>query len=124
MDTEEVLVKKQKERNLGKPSGKWKGTSISARDGQQWDKAKEMDFTYTNLDKFICLSLGENAHFSNAMYDGDYSMSLEEAQIRKYEFVINQLNIKKDSKVLDLGCGWGGWLKYIKDNIGASVSLL
>ena len=119
MTTEEALVEKQKERNLRNPSGKWKGTSISARDGQQWDKAKEMDFTYTNLDRLIRLSLGENAHFSNAMYDGDYSMSLLEAQIRKYEFVINQLNIKKDSKVLDLGCGWGGWLKYIKDNIGA-----
>ena len=97
----------------------WQGTSKSAAQGEEWDKAKEMDFTYTNLDKFIRLSLGENAHFSNAMYDGDYSLSLEEAQKRKYDFVIKSLNIKKGSRVLDLGCGWGGFLKYIKDEIGA-----
>ncbi|MFC1731132.1 SAM-dependent methyltransferase [candidate division KSB1 bacterium] len=97
----------------------WVGNSRSVKQGQEWDKAKEMDFTYTNLDKFIRLSLGENAHFSNAMYDGDYTISLDEAQKRKYDFVINNLNIKKGSYVLDLGCGWGGWLKYLKDEIGA-----
>lgn len=98
---------------------KWIGSSVSEREGQMWDKKKEMDFTYTNIDKFIRTSLGENAHFSNAMYNGDYSLSLEEAQMRKYEFVIDQLRIKKGTKVLDLGCGWGGWLKYLKDKVGA-----
>ena len=101
-------------------SDKWLGSSVSEREGQTWDKKKEMDFTYSNIDKFIRTSLGENAHFSNAMYNGDYSLSLDEAQKRKYEFVIEQLGIEKGSKVLDLGCGWGGWLKYIKDNVGAS----
>lgn len=96
----------------------WSGTSKSVKEGEKWDKAKEMEFTYTNLDKFIRLSLGETAHFSNAMYDGDYSLSLDEAQRKKYEFVIEQLNIKKDSRVLDLGCGWGGWLKHLKDTRG------
>ena len=100
-------------------SKSWEGTSKSAVEGQEWDKAKEMDFTYTNLDKFIRLSLGENAHFSNAMYDGDYSLSLDEAQHRKYDFVIDQLNIKEGSRVLDLGCGWGGWLKYVQEKTGA-----
>jgi len=100
-------------------SDKWLGSSVAERDGQEWSKKKEMDFTYSNIDKFIRSSLGENAHFSNAMYNGDYSLSLEEAQKRKYEFVIEQLGIKEGSKVLDLGCGWGGWLKYIKDNVGA-----
>lgn len=102
------------------PSSKenWQGTSKSVKEGEKWDKAKEMEFTYTNLDKFIRLSLGETAHFSNAMYDGDYSLSLDEAQKKKYEFVIDQLNIEKGSKVLDLGCGWGGWLKYLKDTRG------
>lgn len=78
-----------------------------------------MDFTYTNIDKFIRTSLGENAHFSNAMYNGDYSLSLEEAQLKKYEFVVKNLDIKAGSRVLDLGCGWGGWLKYLRDKVGA-----
>ncbi len=110
----------QKEQTTEKPTQeKWVGTSKNILEGENWDKAKEMDFTYTNIDKFIRLSLGETAHFSNAMYDGDYSLTLDEAQYRKYEFVISQLGIKKGSKILDLGCGWGGWLKYIKEKVGA-----
>lgn len=101
--------------------GKWRGSSVSAKDGQDWNKNKEMDFTYTNLDKFIRYSLGENAHFSNAFYDGDYSLSLDEAQEKKYRFVTEHLRITKGSKVLDLGCGWGGWLKWLKDNIGCKA---
>ncbi len=100
-------------------AGSWNGSSLSEREGQEWDKKKEMDFTYTNIDKFIRTSLGENAVFSNAMYNGDYSMTLEEAQLKKHEFVKKALGIKKGSKVLDLGCGWGGWLKYLKDVVGA-----
>jgi len=100
-------------------AGSWNGSSLSEREGQEWNKKKEMDFTYTNIDKFIRTSLGENAVFSNAMYNGDYSMTLEEAQLKKHEFVTKALGIKKGSKVLDLGCGWGGWLKYLKDVVGA-----
>jgi len=96
-------------------TGTWEGTS----DRNDWDKSKEMDFTYTNLDKFIRLSLGENAHFSNAMYNGDYSLTLDQAQQKKYEFVTENLFIKAGSRVLDLGCGWGGWLKYLRDTVKA-----
>jgi cyclopropane-fatty-acyl-phospholipid synthase len=113
-----VLKNQLNEKSLTNKS-KWSGSSISEREGQQWDKKKEMDFTYTNIDKFIRTSLGENAHFSNAMYNGDYSLSLEEAQLRKYQFVVSELGIKEGSRVLDLGCGWGGWLKYLRDNVGA-----
>ena len=111
METEDIKTESLK--------GKWIGSSVSEREGQQWDKKKEMDFTYTNIDKFIRLSLGENAHFSNAMYLGDFSMSLEEAQLKKYQFVVENLGIKKGTRVLDLGCGWGGWLKYLRDEVGA-----
>jgi cyclopropane-fatty-acyl-phospholipid synthase len=87
--------------------------------GIEFDKQQEMDFTYSNTDKLIRLSLGENAHVDNALYyNGDYSISVEKAQEQKCAFVCEQLNIKKGSKVLDMGCGWGGFLKYLKD-IGA-----
>ncbi|HAP02014.1 MAG TPA: SAM-dependent methyltransferase, partial [Bacteroidetes bacterium] len=36
------------------------------------------------------------------------SLTLDQAQEKKYRFVADQLRITKDSKVLDLGCGWGG----------------
>ena len=119
METTKELRAQRGEARFNKRKGAWAGTSLSVKEGQEWDKKKEMDFTYTNLDQFIRLSLGENAHFSNALYNGDYTLSLEEAQLRKYRFVAEQLGIRKGSKVLDLGCGWGGWLKFLKDEAGA-----
>ncbi len=122
--TEEVLIPETKAKQkvvVEEADGKWRGNSKSHTEGQQWDKAKEMNFTYTNLDKFVRYSLGENAHFSNAFYDGDYSLTLDQAQEKKYRFVADQLRITKDSRVLDLGCGWGGWLMWLKKNIGCKA---
>ena len=67
MTSHEEHVSQFHDEQIEGASGKWEGSS----DAQEWDITSELDFTYTNLDKFIRLSLGENAHFSNAMYDGD-----------------------------------------------------
>lgn len=112
---ENQLLKEKTEELTKNVSAKWEGTSLRS----DWDKEKEMDFTYTNIDKFIRLSLGDTAHFSNAMYNGDYTLTLDEAQRKKYDFVCESLGIKEGSKVLDLGCGWGGWLKHLKDVVKA-----
>lgn len=73
----------------------------------------DLDFTYTTIDKIFRLSIGETADYSGAKYDGDFSMSLEEAQKEKHIFIADSLNIKKGSKVLDMACGWGPFSKYI-----------
>ncbi len=81
------------------------------------DKA-DMEFTYSTIDRMVRLSLGELADFSGAKYDGDFSLSLEAAQRRKHAFVAERLGIRVGSRVLDLGCGWGGALRYLRE-IGA-----
>jgi cyclopropane-fatty-acyl-phospholipid synthase len=85
----------------------------------------EIDFTYSLTDRVIRLSLGELADFSGAKYDGDFSMSLEEAQRRKHEYVANQIGIESGRRVLDLGCGWGPLLAFIRsrDAVGVGVTL-
>lgn len=79
---------------------------------------QEMEFAYSLMDRMFRLSLGESADFSGAKYDGDFSLSLEEAQRRKHEFVAQQLGLRRGSRVLDLGCGWGPILKHLRE-IGA-----
>jgi cyclopropane-fatty-acyl-phospholipid synthase len=74
---------------------------------------KDIDFTYTTLDRIFRLSIGEMADFSGARYNGDFSMTLEEAQKAKHQFITEQLKIEKGNKVLDMGCGWGPFLKFI-----------
>jgi cyclopropane-fatty-acyl-phospholipid synthase len=86
---------------------------------------KDIEFTYSLTDRIVRLSLGELADFSGAKYDGDFSLSLEEAQRRKHEFVAEQIGIGSGRRVLDLGCGWGGLLNYIRSRgaIGVGVTL-
>jgi cyclopropane-fatty-acyl-phospholipid synthase len=74
---------------------------------------EDIDFTYTTTDRIHRLAIGETADLTGAKYNGDFSMTLEEAQRRKHEFIAEYLNIKKGSKVLDMGCGWGPFLKFI-----------
>src|SRR5690242_2210437 len=85
----------------------------------------DIDFTYSLTDRVIRLSLGPFAEFSGAKYDGDFSLSLEAAQHRKYEYVAEQIGIAPGRRILDLGCGWGGLLHYIRQRggIGLGVTL-
>lgn len=73
----------------------------------------DLDFTYTTIDKIFRLSIGETADYSGGKYDGDFSMSLEQAQRAKHKFIADSLNIKKGSKVLDMACGWAPFSKYV-----------
>ena len=84
---------------------------------------KDIDFTYSLTDRIIRLSLGELADFSGAKYDGDFSLSLEQAQRRKHDYVAEQIGIGPGRRVLDLGCGWGPLLSYIRERGGIGVGV-
>src|SRR5690242_4966325 len=84
---------------------------------------KDIDFTYSLTDRVMRLSLGELADFSGAKYDGDFSLSLEQAQRRKHDWVAEQIVIGPGRRVLDLGCGWGPLLAYIRERGGVGVGV-
>jgi cyclopropane-fatty-acyl-phospholipid synthase len=84
---------------------------------------KEIDFTYTFLDDIFRLSIGETGDFSGALYNNNFTISLEEAQKNKHEFIAESLNIKKGAKVLDMGCGWGGFLQFLKNKEAYGIGL-
>jgi cyclopropane-fatty-acyl-phospholipid synthase len=84
---------------------------------------RDLDFTYSLTDRIVRLSLGELADFSAAKYDGDFSLSLEQAQRRKHDYVAEQIGIAPGRRVLDLGCGWGGLLGYIRSRGASGVGV-
>ena len=83
----------------------------------------DLEFTYSLIDRIFRLSLGELADFSGAKYDGDFSLSLEQAQRRKHEYVADQIRIAPGRRILDLGCGWGPLLDYIRSRGGTGVGV-
>jgi cyclopropane-fatty-acyl-phospholipid synthase len=85
----------------------------------------DIDFTYSLTDRLFRLSMGELADFSGAKYDGDFSLSLEQAQRRKHEYVAEQIGIGPGRRMLDLGCGWGALLDFARGRgaVGVGVTL-
>ena len=43
--------------------------------------------------------------------------TLEDAEIEKLEMICNKLDLKEGEKVLDIGCGWGGFARYAADHL-------
>ena len=83
----------------------------------------DLDFTYSLIDRIFRLSLGELADFSGAKYDGDFSLTLEQAQRRKHEYVAEQIGIGPGKRVLDLGCGWGPLLAFARERSSTGVGV-
>ena len=83
----------------------------------------ELEFNYSLIDRVFRLSLGELADFSGAKYDGDFSLSLEQAQRRKHEYVAEQVGIGPGRRLLDLGCGWGPLLAFARSRGGTGVGV-
>ena len=84
---------------------------------------RDADFTYSLTDRIIRLSLGELPDFSGAMFDGDFSLELEQAQRRKHDYVADQVGIGPGRRLLDLGCGWGPLLAYAQARGGVAVGV-
>jgi cyclopropane-fatty-acyl-phospholipid synthase len=75
---------------------------------------EQIDEAYNYMDSLFRLTFGEYADFSAAMYDGDFSRSLEDAQNAKHEYIFTNLRVTQSCRVLDVGCGWGPVLMALK----------
>jgi cyclopropane-fatty-acyl-phospholipid synthase len=83
----------------------------------------DIEFTYTTIDRIFRLSMGELADFSGAKYDGDFSLTLEQAQRRKHEYIAERIGIERGRRLLDLGCGWGALLNFARERGAGGVGV-
>jgi cyclopropane-fatty-acyl-phospholipid synthase len=47
--------------------------------------------------------------------------NLEQAQHNKLDLICRKLALQPGQRVLDIGCGWGGWAKYAAETYGVQV---
>jgi cyclopropane-fatty-acyl-phospholipid synthase len=59
--------------------------------------------------------------YSSALFAGDPTRSLEDAQVAKYERILTLLDPRPGSRLLEIGCGWGGFAEYAARTRGCSV---
>jgi cyclopropane-fatty-acyl-phospholipid synthase len=60
--------------------------------------------------------------YTAAYYSGTpKAQTLAEAQEAKLDLICRKIGLKKGDRVLDIGCGWGGFAQYATEKYGASV---
>ncbi len=74
------------------------------------------DLDYRMYEQF----LGPYNQYSCCFFDG--TEDLEQAEINKLEIICEKLEIKAADRVLDIGCGWGGFARYAASTRGCQVT--
>ena len=72
---------------------------------------------------FFSQWLDKSLTYSSAVYQNPND-SLEQAQKNKYQKLIDLLEVKDGDKVLEIGCGWGGFSEYFAKNYNVTIDCI
>ncbi|HEY6730822.1 MAG TPA: cyclopropane-fatty-acyl-phospholipid synthase family protein [Solirubrobacterales bacterium] len=83
--------------------------------------ARAVRHHYDVSNEFFELFLGPTMVYSCAIWRDGEMKTLEEAQEEKLDTVARKLQIKEGERILDVGCGWGGFPLWAATKYGANV---
>lgn len=97
-------------------------------EGLRHSKARDAEAIHHHYDvsnTFYEWVLGPSMTYTCAVYP-ELTASLETAQENKYRLIFEKLRLKPGDRLLDIGCGWGGMVRYAARRgvsvIGATLS--
>ncbi|MCW5718254.1 MAG: class I SAM-dependent methyltransferase [Bauldia sp.] len=82
---------------------------------------RNIAYHYDLGNEFYRLWLDPTMTYSSAVFDDARPMSLAEAQTEKYRRIIRTLGIGPTHRVLEIGCGWGGFAEIAARETGCTV---
>jgi len=82
---------------------------------------KNISYHYDLGNEFYKKWLDQTMSYSSALFE-DAQEPTEKAQIRKYESMVNMIDVKPGDHVLEIGCGWGGFAEYAAKERGLKVT--
>ena len=82
--------------------------------------AQSVSHHYDVSNRFYEMVLGPSMTYSCAVFRSPED-SLEEAQRRKVDLVARKLNLSSETRLLDVGCGWGTMALHAATTYGARV---
>ena len=103
---------------------RWRRVAEGLRHSKERD-AEAISHHYDVSNAFYEHVLGPSMTYTCACYPHE-GATLEEAQDNKYRLVFDKLRLKAGDRLLDIGCGWGGMVRYAARRgvrvIGATLS--
>ena len=72
---------------------------------------------------FFSLWLDKTLTYSSAIFD-EQNKDLTEAQNNKYQKLINLIQPNNGDKILEIGCGWGGFAEYLGKNYDVKLDCI
>ena len=70
---------------------------------------------------FYKLWLDKTMTYSSGIFNNS-NETLEQAQLNKYDRMIDMLNIKPGDHILEIGCGWGGFFSRAVERTGCKIT--
>ena len=83
--------------------------------------AKNIAHHYDIGNSFYEAWLDPTMTYSSAVFDSETD-DLTTAQLNKYKRLAELADIQSGDRVLEIGCGWGGFAKFVSQHIGAHVT--
>ncbi|EME17650.1 class I SAM-dependent methyltransferase [Rhodococcus triatomae] len=103
---------------------RWRRLAEGLRHSKSRD-AEAIHHHYDVSNAFYEKVLGPSMTYTCAAYEAE-DQSLEAAQENKYRLVFDKLRLEEGDRLLDIGCGWGGMVRYAARRgvkvIGATLS--
>ncbi|MFE3441977.1 class I SAM-dependent methyltransferase [Nocardia sp. NPDC059180] len=104
---------------------RWRRIALEGLRHSKTRDAEAIHHHYDVSNAFYEHVLGPSMTYTCACY-GDEDWTLEQAQENKYRLVFEKLRLKEGDRLLDIGCGWGGMVRYAAKRgvkvIGATLS--
>lgn len=71
---------------------------------------------------FYELWLDQSMSYSSALFEGDFTQPMMQAQHAKVRRALRMAGVKPYDRVLEIGCGWGGLAEMAADEFDANVT--
>ena len=84
---------------------------------------KNISKHYDLGNEFFSLWLDNTLTYSSAIFENN-KLDLEKAQINKYEKLATLMRPKIGDKVLEIGCGWGGFAEFMGKNYDVKLDCI
>lgn len=81
---------------------------------------RNIAFHYDLGNQFYAHWLDETMTYSSGLFEHP-NQPLSDAQTAKYARIVERLNIGSQDRVLEIGCGWGGFAEYAARETGCTV---